>query len=206
MELTLIALGYAAGLDPRRAGLLAATAAAPLFVVVVLIVLFLRQRSTRPDVATLFCEGVAAELRSGSTLNHAIQASAEAVDLPLDRNGVLPVPVLPESAGGLGGDVELVVAASARAGSHVADVFDELASISLAQAELRRELAIAAAPTRVTAALFVAAPVLFLMWRAQSASLSTLLADGQQRVVSLAGLLLFVSGLAVALLLLWRSR
>ena len=154
---------------------------------------------------TMFCEGVAAELRSGSTLHHAIHASAGAADLELSRGGTHPVPLLPPSASGLGSDIELVLRASARAGSHVADVFDELASISMAHSELRREVAVATAPTRATAVVFVAAPVLFVLWRAQAAGVSNLLADPQQRVVSLAGLVLFIAGIAVSVLLMWRS-
>jgi Flp pilus assembly protein TadB len=105
----------------------------------------------------------------------------------------------------IGDEIELTLLAAARAGGDSASLFDEIGSLAIAQSEVRREVRIATAPGRATAAVLVAAPAAYLIFQARSGGLVGMLAESEQRMVAVLGMGLFVTGLIVALLVLWRG-
>ena len=82
MELVLLAVALAMGVDLRRLALLALALFFPWGFAVLLTVLARVARRRADGRSTRFLEGVAAELRSGSSLRQALSASATAVGEP----------------------------------------------------------------------------------------------------------------------------
>lgn len=197
----LLAVAIAAGVPWWRVILLATVVAAPLVAFGLVAVLSWRTRSALDAAPALFCEAVAAELRAGASLRHALSAAATSVgaepphpDASLDEAAAR----LGRAFEGIGEELRLTITAVARSGSGAADVFDELGALALAQSEVEREVKVATAPGRATALVLMGAPLLFVANRLMSGDLATLLASPQQRVVALVGLGLFVTGLSVA--------
>ena len=207
----LIAVAFAAGVDPRRLATLAAAVYLPVVLGAVILVLVWRARPREDHAPAMFCEAVASELRSGATLRDALSGAAASVGS--GSHPAMPVAAtLPELAGAIGRrfpgiaeEVRLTVINAGRVGSDSAAIFDEIGALALAQSEIAHEVQVATAPGRATALLLVGAPVLYVSGQLGSGSLSRMLASGQQRVVALAGLGLFLSGLVLAGLVLWRA-
>jgi hypothetical protein len=102
--------------------------------------------------------------------------------------------------------LESTIGAVFSGGSRSADLFDEIGSLAIAQAEVVHEVRVASAPARATALVFVGAPTAYLIVQARSDRLARLLVHPEQRVVTLMGLALFTTGLLVAGILAWRAR
>lgn len=213
IEVGLIGVAVLLGVDWRRLVLVVAAVLAPVLVGALLIGLILRNRRRGDDGAAMFCESVASELRSGASLRQALTSAEIAVgaipSVPsptatdtLDAMATRIRQAFPE----VGPELEMTVKTAARSGSRVADLFDEIGSVAIAETEIGHEVRVATAPARATALLFLAAPTLYLVMQARSGGLGQVLAVTEQRVVGIAGLLLFLSGLAVALLIVWRAR
>ena len=205
-----VALGAGVGFD--RIGLLALALFFPWgFTVLVVLLAWLGSRSSG-DRAVRFLEAVGDELRSGSSLRQSIAAAAAAVgDLELAEDSLtLSYREIGRRAAAsfprLGNELAVSIAGAAGSGAPPADLFDELASLAIAHDEIRREVRVAAAPGRVAAGLFIGAPGLYLGYRWAVGDLGALFASGPQRIAGLAGLGLFLAGLAGALLVLWRAR
>lgn len=209
----LIAAAFAAGVDPRRLAALAAAVYFPVVVGTVVLFLVWRARPRDDQGPALFCEVVASELRSGATLRDALDGAAASVGISLaGPDPASGTPPLPETAAqvarsfpGISEELRLTVIGAGRAGSDSAALFDEIGALALAQSEIRHEIRVATAPGRATAFLLVGAPVLYVGSRLESGALTRMLASGQQRVVALAGLGLFLFGLALAAIVLWRA-
>ena len=107
---------------------------------------------------------------------------------------------------GVGPEIEATVKSAHQGGSRVADLFDEIGALALAQAEIVREVRVATAPARVTSALFLFAPVVFLVIQVQSGGIENLIADPRQKLMVAVGLALFLSGLVAAVAMVWRAR
>ena len=209
-----LALGFAvaSSVGWPRVGLIAAALYVPLPTLGVIAVMRAKSGATRPNPVA-FCDGVSAELRAGSSLRFAVAASAAATGAydtaragragaPIDEVARLARAAFPD----VGEEIELAIGELAVAGSGSADLFDELGTLALAKQEVVREVRVASAPARATALLFVAGPALYVLAQSRSGSLSALLASPGQRIAAAAGLSLFVIGLVIALVILWRAR
>lgn len=208
-----LAAAFAMGVDVRRLLLLAGAVYLPLVFALVFAVLVWRSRPDSQNDASLFCEGVAAELRSGSSLRQALITSASSLDRDLSSLGVsadaAPIgdvaAAVAASFPEIDHEVRLTVINAARSGSDAADLFDEIGTLAMAHAEIRHEIRVATAPARATALFLVGAPVVFVVNRLTSNGLEPLVASTPQRVVTLIGMGLFLIGTAATLLLIWRS-
>jgi Flp pilus assembly protein TadB len=208
-----LAAAFAMGIDLRRLLVLAGAVYLPLVFALVVAVLVWRARPATHNQSALFCDGVAAELRSGSTLREALVTSASSLDRDLSALGVSPhaAPIGEVAAAVAAGfpdiehEVRLTVLNASRSGSDAADLFDEIGSLAATQAEIGHEIRVATAPARATALFLVGAPAVFVVNRLSSNGLDPLVASSPQRVVTLIGLGLFLTGTAVTTLLIWRS-
>lgn len=207
---TAIVLAYAAGADPRRLALLAGAVYFPLVVAALIGVHWLRGRPDESSRPAVFCSGVAAELRAGTSLREALVTSAASAGISFAAEQ--PWSSIEELAAHIARQVpsidrelELTVVASARSGSDSAALFDEIGALAIAKSEMSREVTMATAPGRATALVLVGAPVLYLGWQVGGGGFGELLATPEQRIVAMLGLGLFVIGAALAGLVLWRA-
>lgn len=204
-----LGLGAAAGVGWPRLTLLAGSVYLPvpaLMIVAALAVMSRRSSDTRP---ALFCEGVAAELRAGSSLRQAIASAASAADvsgLDTHLNAELVASQLRSEFPEVGEELALTFQGALRAGNDPAALFEEIAAFALARAEIDSEVRVATTPGIATAAVLVGAPVVFVLFQIDSGAIGQLLSSSGQRFAGLLGLALFVLGAATASLVLWRSR
>lgn len=213
VEVGALCLAYVAGIEGWRLALLAMVLYVPVVVAPLVVLVALRSRRQLDDRAVLFCEGVASELRTGSALVPAILSAARSlgVDITSDSGGPPGSPdelidAVEREFSDFGLELRATIQASARSGGAAADLFDEIGSLAIAHNEIAREVRTSSAAARATAWLFVAAPVAFLWFQTRSGGLAALLQAREQRIVALAGLALFATGLAVVVALMWRAR
>lgn len=206
-----LAVAYALRADPRRIALLAGAVYQPWAVAAVVVWIVWRARPVEDQGASLFCEGVAAELRAGTSLRDALLAASASVGRP-DFSGrvhTAPIAVLATEVGALfpamADELRLTIVAASRSGSQAADLFDEIGSLAITQSEVKREVRIATAPGRATALLLVGAPTAYLLSRVSSGGLDRMLESGQQRAAVLAGLALFALGGIGAVAVVWSA-
>ncbi len=205
-----IAIAYALGVDTRRLVLLAGAIHLPLVVGGLILLLVWRSKAGSDNRPSLFCEGVASELRAGSSLRDAIFAAATSVGglsvwLSPTSHMTEVAAALAREFPSIGRELSLTVVSATRSGSDTSTLFDEIGSLALAQSEIRREVQIATAPGRVTALVLLSAPLIYLFTRVRSGGLSQLLITSQQRFVSVLGLALFGLGVVIAGLVTWRA-
>jgi len=212
LELIAVAAAVAAGLEIRKTVLLACAVFAPLFVLVGLAYIYWRQSRATESRAAMFCEAVASELRSGAPLQRALIAAGSSVNtsgleaLPQELSPMEAARAVGEAFPEIGPELEFTVAAAVRGGSQAADLFDEIGSLAIAQAQVGHEVRVASAPARATALVFVGAPTLYLFLQVRSNRLATLFSQPEQKVVALIGFALFTAGLMVAGWIAWRAR
>jgi len=207
-----LAAAFAAGVDARRLALLGAAVHLPLVAAGVIALHWYRERADHSNDPALFCEGVASELRAGSTLRDALTTSAisvGAISSSVGEFGGLSAQEVAtqvaEAMPSIAREIEHTVIAAARSGSDAASLFDEIGSLAIAQAEIKREVKMATAPGVATALVLVGAPVVYLIGQLESGGLADHFSSPQQRVVALLGLGLFSMGLGLACLVLWRA-
>ncbi len=212
MMVVLLSIGFALGADPRKLALLAVTVLVPQLILVAGVAAVWLSRRRSDPTAALFCEGVASELRAGATLRDAIAATGTFLALPkladharndsLSRAAAEARVVFPTIAR----ELETTITRVADSGGAAADLFDEIAALALAQEEIRREVLVASAPARAATGLFVVLPAGYLLYRWTSGGLADLAGSSVQVTMTVIGLGLFLVGLAVAVLLVWKSR
>ncbi len=202
-----LAVAYALGVDPRRLLVLAAAVYLPLVVGALVILIVWKGRPAAGDRLSLFCEGVASELRAGASLRSALVTAATPVGANIPALGPLP-----EVAARVGDEfptlrreLELTVVSAERSGADVAVLFDEMGAMALARSEIEREVRTAIAPGRATAILLSGAPLLYVLGRATSGTLGSTMATYPQRIAGLLGLGLFLTGLLLTVNIVWRS-
>lgn len=206
IEVSALAVAWAAGMDSRRALLIAAAVLTPVPAVLLIGYAIWKSRRQEGSRAASFCEATASELRAGSSLRRALEYSARSVGLSaaaaLARGGAAMAEVaaaigreLPE----IGAPLTATLARAQRSGARVADLFDEIGSLAIAQAEIAAEVNMSTAPVRATVAVLALAPAAFLATRGGELSREV----PGQGLASLAGALLFLSGLAAVV---WMSR
>jgi len=206
-----LAVAYALRADPRRIALLAGAVYQPWMVAVVVAWIVWRARPVEDQGSSLFCEGVAAELRAGASLRDALVTASASVGRAAfpGRVHTAPIAVLATEVGALfpamADELRLTIIAVSRSGSQAADLFDEMGSLAISQSEVKREVRIATAPGRATALLLVGAPAAYLLSRVSSGGLDRMLESGQQRAAVLAGLALFALGAIGAVVVVWRA-
>ena len=210
MAVVVIAVAFALGVDPRRLALIAGVLYLPMVVAVVIALYWLRARPDETNGPSLFCVGVASELRAGASLRDALTTAATSVGLaPIPTGTNAPMTEVAAHVAGqlpsIGQELELTVVAASRSGSDSAALFEEIGSLAIAQSEIRREIRVATAPGRATALVLVGAPLIYLVGQLGSGGLAGLVASQEQRLVATLGLALFVTGLVAAGFVLWRA-
>lgn len=210
IEVVVLAAATAAGVDPRRIALVAGAVYLPLPVAGLVALHWLRARPDPRHRPTLFCEGVASELRAGATLRDALAAAATSVGTSLELSHSTPMAEVAARIAAelpsIGQEIRLTVAAAARSGSDAAALFDEMGVLALSQDEVTHEVRVATAPGRATALVLIGAPLFYLLTRLGEDGLAGYLASSEQRVAATIGLGLFALGIVGASLVLWRSR
>lgn len=207
-----LAAAFASGVDIRRLIVLAGAVYLPWLAAAAVAWIVWKVRPEEDSRPSLFCEGVAAELRAGSALRDALATAAtsvgsqsEALEFPHDFPMTEVAARLGEEFPEIGDELRLTVLNASRSGSQAADLFDEIGSLAIAQSEIRREVRVATAPGRATAMLLVGAPTFYLVSQAGSGALDGMLASSQQRIVAVIGLGLFLVGSAAALGVVWKA-
>lgn len=207
-----IAVAFALGVDLRRLALLAGAVYLPVVVGGLIALYWFRARPDDSNGPALFCEAVASELRAGANLRDALATAATSVggdarsfDLPSGSSMTEVAAQVAATFPAIEEELRLVIIAASRSGSDAAALFDEIGSLSIAQTEVSREVRVATAPGRATALVLIGAPVFYLVSRASSGGLGTLLSSSEQRIAALIGLGLFAVGMAWAFVVLWRA-
>lgn len=209
--IVVVLTAWALGADVRRLLVLVAALLWPVALVGLVVLALWSTRRDRMPRSALFCEAVSAELRAGLPLRGSLMQAMVSVGCqPLPGLAVAP---LSEVATGVAGEfqdveveLEMTIAAAARAGGVSADLFREIGSLAIARSEVEHEVKVAVSPARATAFVFFAVPTAYLVARLNSGSLAALVASSSQRVAGLLGVVLFVLGLLIAGLVLWRGR
>ena len=199
-------LALAVGVEPWRIGILVLALVMPVVVGSLVVWLVFRRARQDDNRAALFAEGVAGELRAGAVLGEALPAAARAVGLQIGRGSIESLTDdIANQVSGIGPELRSAVSAAANSGSRVADLFDEIGAVAIAQAEASREVRVATAPARATAAVFGGAPAIYLFVQTRGGGLASLMSSPGQQVSGLLGLGLFLTGLAAVLTILWRA-
>jgi hypothetical protein len=209
IEVVLLAAATAAGLDPRRIALIAGAVYMPLAVAGLVALHWLRARPDPRRRPTLFCEGVASELRAGASLRDALAAAATSVGISLEFSHSTHMDEvaarIADEFPSIAQEIRLTVTAAARSGSDSAALFDEIGFLALSQDEVAHEVRVATAPGRATALVLIGAPLFYLFTRLGDGGLRGYLASSEQRVAASIGIGLFALGIAGASFVLWRS-
>lgn len=171
-------------------------------------------RRQAPDRTALFCDGVASELRAGSTLRSALLRAAESVSIDVDavagRGSSKSLGTITHTIATalprLGEELEAIVEAVARSGSVAADLFDELAAVAISQEEIHHEIVVATAPARATAWFFLMAPTAFLAYQMSRGAITQMFAQPAQRLIGAIGALLYIGGVMWMASLIRRAR
>lgn len=204
----LLAIALASGADPRRVALLAAATYLPHLMAGIVVYLVWRSRPEGDSRPALFCEGVASELRAGASLRTAVTDAAASVGSAVRSTWSSTSDLaqhVAEEFPTIGEELRLTITQAGQTGADTAALFDEIGSLALVQAEIRREVRTATAPGRATALILIAAPVLYIISRLNSGSFDRLFASSYQRYATLLGLGLFLLGLTAVVVVVWRA-
>jgi Flp pilus assembly protein TadB len=209
MELLMISLAVLAGVDLRRVGLLGALLHFPLAVIPLTALAIMRGQSSS-GITVDYCDGVASELRAGSSLRQALAASASAVGRPAlaaqiwNADLSSAAVVVGSEFPGVGRELNVAIASTSRTGGPMAAVFDGLASLAIAEDEMEREVRVATAPAKAAATLLLTAPTLYLAARWES--LHELFGQPGQRTAGTIGAVLVVAGLVIGVIIVRRAK
>lgn len=211
MRWVLLAAGIGAGMAWWRALVIAAVLMAPAPVAGVLLIHAWRGRRRRSVEGAVFCDAVSAELRAGATVRAAVEAAGRAVGaerlVAVARSGTSPQGLASEVAERfpeVGGELREVLSRGDGLGVAPAALFDEIATLALAQAEVAAEVAAASAPARATALVLLGAPLLAVAWVLGSGGLGAYLAHPVQRSAALVGLVLVGLGVTLSVIVVRR--
>ncbi|MDE0122535.1 MAG: type II secretion system F family protein [bacterium] len=219
-----LVVGWAliSGMDWRLVTLLALAILQPWLVIALVGVLVLvearrvrRQGSGCSEEAQVLL-GVAGELRAGLGVRSAMAAAGQrssrldfhpvrrlvASGAPLDRISEAVTEAMPVH----GSLASAALRVADRTGGRVAEVFDSAAALALEEDELRQERRAATAQARTSAVVVVGIPVLVVIYRILSGSLSrSLSANPLSALLTVAGITLLALGVAVMLVLIKRA-
>lgn len=213
MTWALVAMGFAAGADWRRIGVLALGLAVPLPFLGLVAVVWWRARPGLSMRAVRFCEAVSAELRAGESLRLAVERSALSVEAPevarLCDEGAPMINVARAASTefeDVGPELKALLSRAGEIGVSPASLFDEVGGLALAQVEVAHEVSIASAPARATGAVLLAATVFGVGWALTRGGLEPYLRQPAQRAAAVIGAVLVVFGLAISIAILRRAR
>lgn len=199
---------FALGVDPRRIVVLAAAVYLPMLAGCLVLLVVWRLRPDDTTRSAVFCEGVASELRAGSSLRSAVIDAAGAAGVT-GLSLLDPMESIASRVAGafaeVGDELRLTISMSARSGADSASLFDEIGSLALAQSEIRREVRTATAPARATALVLVGAPVGYVAWQITGGGIGGIVGSSAQRIAAMTGLGVFLLGVALTGLVMWRS-
>lgn len=205
-----VAVGLGMSL-PRVTALIAATRFP--FLMAVLIAGHVWRNKRHVSTRSLaFCEAVADELRSGASLRFSLQSAARSVEADSLAARVVDAPfrvvagMTAEEFPDVGPELAVCIERSAWSGAPIADLFDELAGVALAQFEVQQELRAALAPARATALVMLAGPLIVLWKMFGSEDRAGFLVSPAQRLAFVTGLLLVVVSFAAGAVMVRRSR
>jgi hypothetical protein len=208
VEIWAIAGAWAAGVDSRRIGVLAAAVLVPVPTSLLIVYAIWRGRRQEASKAVAFCMAAASEMRAGSSVLRALEVSSRSAGIPpaaaLAAEGAPlqeVVRAIGEHLPEIGPELAAALGPAQRGGARVADLFDEIASLAIAQADIAAEVKMATAPVRATVAVLALAPLLYLAWRGGIPANEV---PGQS-VVSLVGAILFLIGLSAVVLITRRG-
>ena len=205
----MISMAVVAGVDLRRVSLLGALLHFPLAVLAMTAVAIMRGKSSSGTTVD-YCDGVASELRAGSSLRQALAASAAAVGRPAlaaqiwNADLSAAAAVVASEFPGVGRELSIAIASTSQAGGPTAAVFDGLASLAIAEDEMEREVRVATAPAKAAATLLLTAPTLYLAARWES--MNELFGQPGQRTAGAIGAALVMAGLVIGLVIVRRAR
>lgn len=209
IEVWALAGAWVAGMELRRVALLAAAVLVP--VPASVLVVYAIWKGRRPDEsrAVSFCVAAASELRAGSSLRRALEVSARSVGIAvaaalagegasLSEVGAAIGEELPE----IGPELVAALAPAQRGGARVADLFDEVGALAIAQADIVAEVRMSTAPVRATVAVLGLAPLAYI---ALGGGLPRQGVPGQG-LVSLLGTVLVIAGLGAVVWIMRRGQ
>ena len=199
-------ISVAAGMEPRRIGVLIAALVVPVGVIGLVGWTVLRERKESENRAALFTESVAGELRAGAVLHDALVTASVGLGFEVSGDDVESIGShISSQLPGIGPELRTAIGTAASSGASMADLFDEIGSIAIAQAEVSREVRVATAPARATALVFAGAPAIYLLYQLRGGGLPALVSSSGQRLSGLLGLGLFAAGLTAVAVILWRA-
>lgn len=216
-EALVLAVGVVAGVDWRPMALLAGAVWAPVPCAVAAgaaVVLGRRAESRRRAGSEVrFVETVIGELRAGASLRSGLRVAcaerpeASAIVRRLDVGRPLP-----EAVEGLGrllpsvGPLVETAVGTGGGGGRMLPVFEELMVHAAAQETATTELRSALAPVKASMVVLVGGPVVYLVWSLTSGRLARLLSLPGGLWLGAVGLVLFLGGVTVMILLSRRAR
>jgi hypothetical protein len=208
IEVLGLAGAWAAGMETRRVALLAAAVLAPAPASLLLGYAVWRGRRTEESRAASFCEAAASELRAGASLRRALEVSARSVGCLEGAELAAAGASLSDVADAIGEDLpeigpelSLILVPAQRSGARVADLFDEIGSVTIARAEIIAEVRMSTSPVRATVLVLGMAPPAYLAVRG-----GLPVFEGAGGALALAGASLFFLGLGAVVWMLGRSR
>lgn len=213
IEVALLGIAIWHGVDLRRLMVLGAVVVFPIPVALMLAVHWWRSRTSPASGAARFCEAVSAEMRAGASPGHAIAAGARSVGA-LDlaeaaEAGESPAGVarvarreFPEVAP----ELAVCIERASWSGSPSADLFDEVASVALAELDAAREIRAAMAPARATVLVLVSGPIVAFWWVLRSGDLEMYLGSHTQQAAVALGGALCLGAVVVGILMMRRYR
>lgn len=213
MEVFVLAGAIVLGLDWRVVGVLAIALLAPVVAALGIAFHALKNRRAPQAPDASFCHAVAGDLRSGSSLRHAVTESARSLDFDevvagldagLAWDQVMPglVVRLPD----LGPELGVVVDSLSRSGADAAALFDELGDIALARIEVGNEVRVATSSARASTAVLVALPLLYLASLAQTGRIAGLFDQPGTAGLAAIGLSLTAVGICTSVLMVRSAR
>jgi len=213
IEVSILAAALGLGVDWRVVGVLAIALFAPFLAALGIGIHVLRSRGVPESLDAKFCHAVAGELRSGSSLRHAVAESARALDLEEVASGLdagrawdQVLPVLVSRLPGLGAELAMVIESLWRSGADAAYLFDELGDIALARIEVGNEVRVATSSARASTAVLVALPLLYLAYMAQTGRIAGLFSHPGTAGLAAVGLSLAVAGLGISFFIVRSAR
>lgn len=211
IELVLFGAAFLAGVDALRLVVLATVLYLPLLAVLLVVIAVLRERSSTDDRGVLLCEAIASELRSGSPMNRALAEAATSVGLDVAEGDYVPkveevIETISREFEDIASELRATIETAMRSGGGAADIFDEIGAIAIAETEISHEVRVSSASARATAWFFVLAPTTYVWFRLVGGGATGLLESPQQRIPAFLGMVMFLAGLSLVIVLLRRAR
>lgn len=212
VESVLVSWGLIAGIDLRVMILISLAIWMPTAAACLLFFHIYRNRRKPSTRSATFCQAMARELRAGSGLRPALEASIAsvgAVDLVERIRAGEPLgslaPMFRNEFPEIGVEVETIVNSVAISGAASAPLFSELGDIALAQVELAEEIRIATSPARASASILVGLPTLYLGYQLISGRFESLLGTPLQQGLTIVGIALILFGILVSFAIVRKS-